>query len=140
MQINELKERGIDREVVFSAVRSSGAGGQNVNKVNSKVELRFNVLASLVLTDDEKAMVMEKLATRINSAGELVLTSQTERSQLLNKELAVDKLIVLLAKALTVPKKRKLSKPTKASKMERLATKRQHSTRKVNRRKISGDE
>jgi ribosome-associated protein len=140
MRPEELKSRGFEREFVFSAVRSAGPGGQNVNKVNSKVELRFSVAMSCLLSDDEKLKIQRELANRINTQGELVLSAQAERSQLSNKQLVVTKFFDLLALALTEPVYRKASKPTFASKIERLKEKRILAVRKQNRRRITGDD
>lgn len=114
----------IDRkEFRFLTSRSSGPGGQNVNKVNSKVELRFDISASTSLTDPEKEILFLKLKNRINSNGELVLTSQTERTQAGNKERVCEKFYSLIAKALSPDRPRKATRPTVASKAERLKQK-----------------
>lgn len=99
------------------------------------MELRFHVASSALLTEAEKEMVAEKLSSRINGAGELVLVSQSERSQLQNKEKVTEKFYILLTRALTFRKKRKPTKPSRASKEERLEEKRQQSEKKE-RRKI----
>lgn len=132
-----LKQRGFEDEWVIAAVRSTGPGGQNVNKVSSKVELRFNVAQTALLTDGEKETVRARLGNRINLVGELVLSCQTERSQLRNKEKVIDKFFNLLGAALTPVKKRKATKPTHGSVVERLGQKRMRAERKSNRRKIS---
>ncbi len=111
-------------EFIFQASRSSGPGGQNVNKVSSKVELRFNLWGSALLDEQEKTIVAEKLANKINKEGELVLVAQTDRSQLKNKEKVIEKFYHLLEKALLPPKKRHKTKPTKASVEKRLESKR----------------
>jgi ribosome-associated protein len=122
-------------EFVFKTSRSSGAGGQNVNKVNTKVELRFDVDGSELLTDDEKLLIRQKLANRINDEGELILASQTERTQLKNKEKVIEKFYMLVEKALTPRKKRKPTRPTMGSKEKRLEKKRMTSEKKEWRRK-----
>ena len=132
-----LKNRDFTPELTFSASRSGGAGGQNVNKVNTKVELRFAVDASQLLSDDEKRLVHEKLAARINAAGELIIVSQTERTQLGNKMQCIDKLYDLLENALRIRKKRKPTKPTKSSMLKRLESKRHQAERKEARRNPS---
>jgi ribosome-associated protein len=132
--MNDLLNRDFTAELQFSASRSSGPGGQNVNKVSTKMELRFHVASSALLSEEEKAMVVEKLGNRINLAGELVLVSQSERSQSQNKEKVTEKFFTLLAKALTPRKKRKPTRPSRASKEERLEKKRQQSEKKERRK------
>ena len=134
--ITTLNERDFSSELHFSASRSSGPGGQNVNKVNTKVELRFDIASSSLLSDEEKNLLMEKLAKKINSEGELILVSQTERSQLKNKDKAIEKFYSLLTRALTPKKKRKPTKPSQASKEERLEEKRMQAERKERRKKL----
>lgn len=128
--------RDFTPELVFSYSRSSGPGGQNVNKVNTKAELRFNVMGSDLLSADEKEMVMQKLGSRINLEGELVLTSQKERTQLKNKEAVIARFYTLLNKALTPKKKRKTSRPPRAVKEKRLENKRLQAGKKDQRSKI----
>ena len=100
-------------ELVFTTSRSSGPGGQNVNKVNSKVTLKFDVINSSKLSEEEKELIMKKLATKITKDGILVLTSQDKRSQLQNKEEVLLRLDQLLVKAFTPKKSRKATKPTR---------------------------
>lgn len=134
MKFNDERKKQLQTEFVFSATRSSGPGGQNVNKVNTQVELRFSVSNSLILTELQKIHIFGKLKNRINSEGELVLVSQTERSQLGNKEKVAEKFFELVEKALTIPKKRLKSSPTAASRKKRLEAKKIH-TQKKQRRK-----
>ena len=131
-----LNDRDFSGELHFSASRSSGPGGQNVNKVNTKVELRFHVASSLLLSDEEKILLIEKLVKKINSEGELILVSQTERSQMKNKEKVIEKFYSLLARALTPRKKRKPTKPSQASKEERLEEKRKQAEKKERRKSL----
>ncbi|WP_266203483.1 alternative ribosome rescue aminoacyl-tRNA hydrolase ArfB [Pontibacter kalidii] len=128
-----LEERGLERELQFQASRSGGAGGQNVNKVNTKVELRFQVEGSELLTEEEKALVQEKLGSRINNEGYLQVVCQTERSQLQNKELCVQRFYELLRQALTRQKKRKATKPTRSSVRRRLEGKKKQADKKASR-------
>lgn len=113
-----------ERELVFTSSRSSGPGGQHVNKVSTKVELRFHIPNSDLLNDEEKDILLIKLKNKINNEGELIIVSQDERSQLKNKEKVIEKFYELLQKALIPPKKRKPTKPTQASKEKRLEKKR----------------
>lgn len=134
MTEQELKGRDFSSELNYSATRSSGPGGQNVNKVNTKVELRFNIPQSNILSDYEKQILMHKLRNKINQEGDLILTSQSERSQLKNKLLVTENFYSLLATTLTPKKKRKPSKRTKASIEKRLNNKRRQAEKKANRR------
>ncbi|MCK9641081.1 MAG: aminoacyl-tRNA hydrolase [Prolixibacteraceae bacterium] len=129
-----IPQNDFSSEFVFQTSRSSGPGGQNVNKVSSKVELRFNLWSSALLDEHEKAVIAEKLANKINNEGELVLVAQTDRSQLKNKEKVIEKFYHLLENALTPPKKRYRTKPTKASVEKRLESKRIKSTIKATRK------
>jgi ribosome-associated protein len=129
MDIAALKQ-----ELVFSTSRSSGPGGQNVNKVNTKVTLKFDVAGSAVLTDEEKQIISDKLASRITTEGILVLVSQDKRSQLENKEAVRGKFAKLITKAFEKKKLRKATKPSKASVKERIETKKRHAEKKKWRR------
>ena len=124
-------------EVHFKASLSSGPGGQHVNKVNTKIELRFYIDDSKLFSEEEKGILKEKLANKINNDGYLVLSSQSERTQLKNKEKAVEKFFLLLEKALKPVKKRKPTKPTKASKEKRLKEKHIQSEKKSGRKPAS---
>jgi len=137
--IANLINRDFSKEFKFSASRSGGPGGQNVNKVSSKIELRFNVSESIILTAEEKDIIIAKLATRINNDGELVIISQSERSQLANKEKVIEKFYTLISKALKPVKKRKSTKPTKASQEKRLDKKKNNSQKKAARKKLEID-
>lgn len=128
-----LSGRDFSSEFRFVTSRSSGPGGQNVNKVSTKVELRFDIPGSILLTDDEKEILQTLLQNKINTEGILITVSQSERSQLKNKEKAVAKFYSLLKKALTPKKKRKPSKPTLASKEKRLEEKKQTAEKKARR-------
>jgi ribosome-associated protein len=117
-------------ELEFSTSRSSGPGGQNVNKVETKVTLKFDVAGSAILTDEEKATILARLATRITTDGVLVLTAQEKRSQLQNKEAVIAKFDELIAGAFFKPKARKATKPSKAAKQKRFNQKKQQSQKK----------
>ena len=135
MHSMSLKERDFQSEFQFSASRSGGPGGQNVNKVSSKVELRFSVLNSNLLDDSEKQIIQEKLGSRISNNGELIMISQSERSQLKNKEKVIERFYLLLNKALTPKKPRRRTSPTLGSKERRLERKRIQSIIKEQRKK-----
>ena len=125
-----------ESELNITFARSSGAGGQNVNKTSTKVILHWPVGKSLVLTDEEKGRVREKLANRINNEDELVLMSEEERSQPQNRERAIARLQELVTEALHVPKKRRATRPTKGSKLRRIESKKIRSQVKSGRRMI----
>lgn len=124
MNPEELKVRDFESEFIFSSSRSGGPGGQNVNKVNTKVELRINIELSSGFSDAEKERIILKLKNKINNEGELILVSQSERTQLLNKKSVTEKFYDLISKALTIPITRRASKPTHTSKLKRLEGKR----------------
>lgn len=126
----------LSSEFQFLTSRSSGPGGQNVNKVNSKVELHFDVQNSSLLSDDQKDILLKKLATKITSEGILSVVSQRDRSQLANKGDAIEKLYLLIEKALKPVKPRKNTRPTKGSVERRLTTKRIKAEIKQNRQKF----
>ncbi|MFT2010814.1 alternative ribosome rescue aminoacyl-tRNA hydrolase ArfB [Pontibacter sp. 13R65] len=134
-----LGERDFTRELEFQASRSGGAGGQHVNKVASKVELRFHVASSALLTEEEKHLVEQKLANRITGDGYLQVVCQAERSQLQNKEDCIRKFYELLRQAFTKQKHRKATKPTHGSVKQRLESKRRQSEKKSGRGRFRGD-
>jgi ribosome-associated protein len=137
MITEELKKRILTGELFFSASRSGGPGGQNVNKVNTKVELRFNVLRSSGLSDSEKEKIQNKLRNRINADGDLIITSQSERTQIMNRKKAEEKFFSLLSAALTEKPERKPTSATPVSKAKRLAVKKRHGAIKTLRRDSS---
>ena len=136
MEFPVLRNRNFKNELIFKTSRSSGPGGQNVNKVSTKVELRFHINNSENLTEHEKEILLQKLNNKINSDGFLILVSQSERSQILNKEKVIDKFYNLIEKSLTSKKPRKQTKPTQSSIEKRLQEKRIVSEKKILRNKI----
>lgn len=126
----------LSSEFVFQTSRSSGPGGQNVNKVNTRVELRFNIPASQLLDDSQKNSLMEKLASKLTTDGTLIIAAQKERSQLLNKEDAVRRFYALMERSLRPVKKRKATRPTKSSVEKRISSKKQQADKKKLRGKI----
>ena len=126
-------KRDFSTEFQFVTSRSSGPGGQNVNKVNSKVELRFNVGESLLLTEDEKILLFEKLVNRISTDGILQIICQEDRSQLKNKLHCIHKFYLCIENALHRSKLRLKTKPSRASKQRRLDSKKKQAQKKNER-------
>lgn len=124
----------ISSELKFSFSRSGGPGGQNVNKVNTKVELRFDIANTQFLNQKQKELINEKLANQISQEGVLILISQASRSQFKNKEDVVARFIKLINNALTPEKKRKPNTISKAAKESRLQEKKQIAEKKERRR------
>jgi ribosome-associated protein len=130
-----IKAESLGRELIFTASRSDGPGGQNVNKVNSKITLKFDVVHSDVLSSEEKSIIFKRLGSRLTKEGALILTAQESRSQLKNKETVLLKLESLLASAFEKRKVRKATKPTKGSVQDRIQMKKKLSEKKKWRQK-----
>ena len=126
-------------ELDIRVSRSSGAGGQHVNKTSSRVEIFWNVLESRALDDAQRSRLREKLAPRLTSDGSIRVVASDMRSQSRNRELAEERLADLVRRALIIPKKRRATKPSRAAKEARLESKKRHSTKKAERGKKSFD-
>ncbi|WP_339703343.1 alternative ribosome rescue aminoacyl-tRNA hydrolase ArfB [uncultured Marixanthomonas sp.] len=122
------------KELTFKAMRSSGPGGQHVNKTSSKVEVSFNIEASLALSDQEKQRLQQKLQNKISSEGILSLQCSESRSQHRNKAIVIERLIDLLKQSLKPVKKRKKTKTPKRAIEKRLKTKKNTALKKANRK------
>lgn len=123
------------QELSFKAVRSSGSGGQHVNKVASKVELSFNLMDSYVFNEAQKARLFNKLQHRLTKDGVLIIQCEESRSQHKNKELVIKRFLELIEKGLIIPKKRIPTKIPKSVIRKRLKNKRNLSQKKANRKK-----
>lgn len=126
-------------EVSLKAIRSSGSGGQNVNKVSTKIELQFDVLNSLELNQEEKTLILENLKSRLTKNGILILQCDESRSQLKNKQLIKQRFFEILKDALIVDKERIPTKTPKSVKRKRLKLKKKNAEKKANRRKPNID-
>ncbi len=125
----------LQQELTFKAVRSSGPGGQHVNKTASKVVVNYNIPESSALTEKEKDLLMEKLSARLTNEGVLIMESSDSRSQHKNKDLVIDRLVEVVTAALKKSKPRKKTRPSKASKLKRLREKKVRSDIKAGRQK-----
>ena len=130
-----MNREGIIQELKFKAVRSSGAGGQHVNKVSSKVELTFDLENSMALTDLEKNRLLKKLSSKLSKENILLLQCEETRSQHKNKELVIKKFLETLEANLVVPKRRRKTKPTRSAIEKRLKSKKKAALKKLNRGK-----
>ena len=130
-----MNKDSIYKELRFNAVRSSGAGGQHVNKVSSKVELYFDLASSEAFTEKDKKVLLNNLSNRITKDGVLKISSSESRSQHTNKEKVIKRLIKMIEKGLIVPKKRKAIKISSAQKIKRLDSKTKQAVKKLLRKK-----
>jgi len=123
------------KELTFKAIRSSGPGGQHANKVSSKIELTFDVNASKELFEEQKNLLLTTITTRLTKQNVLILFCDETRSQHKNKEIVIDRFLEIIKKGLIQPKKRKATKPSKASIKKRLDNKKKTSVKKLSRKK-----
>lgn len=129
----------IKKELQFKAIRSSGAGGQHVNKVSSKIELTFDLANSASLTQEEKELLSKNLRTKLTKDKLLILFCDESRSQHRNKEISIERFLEIIKNGLRRPKIRKVTKPTKASVKKRLESKKKQSEKKSSRKKPDFD-
>lgn len=130
-----MNKEKIISELSLKAIRSSGAGGQNVNKVSSKIQLTFDLNNSQALDYEEKQLILDKLSNRLTLDNVLILNCDEDRSQLKNKTIVTKRFLELIKSALLIPKERKETKVTKSSIEKRLSSKKSASEIKENRKK-----
>ena len=130
-----MNSENILRELQFKAIRSSGAGGQHVNKVSSKIELTFDLENSNSISENEKNLLKSKLSSKLTKKNNLILFCDTTRSQHRNKELVIERFLELLKTNLIRPKKRRPTKPTKGSVKRKVESKKRVSEKKTLRKK-----
>lgn len=131
-----MNSEQILKELNFKAIRSSGAGGQHVNKTSSKIELTFDLENSNSLSDEEKDRLKRKISSKLTKENILVLFCDETRSQHKNKKIVINRFLELLKTNLTEPKKRKATKPTKASIQKRVENKKHQTLKKINRKNL----
>lgn len=127
----------IKQELTWKAVRSSGPGGQHVNKTSSKVVIQFDVANSQAFTEEEKMRILKKLESRLTTNSVLIIESSDSRSQHQNRDSGIERFLEIIANASKKPKLRKKTRPTKASKFKRLREKKMRGEKKENRQKPS---
>lgn len=127
-------------ELAYRASRSGGPGGQHVNTSSTRIEVWWDIAGSPSLTEEQRARLLTRLASRLDAAGRLRLVSSGSRSQLRNREEVTARLATLVAAALVVPKRRKATKPTRAAKVARLEAKRRRAATKRDRRRPPNDD
>ena len=130
-----MNKEELIKELNFKAIRSSGAGGQHVNKVSSKIELTFDILNSQALSQNQKETLQNKLTNRINKEGILILFCDESRSQHKNKELAIKRFIEIISEALKRQKIRRATKPSRSSILRKTENKKKNSAKKTLRKK-----
>ncbi|WP_405564493.1 alternative ribosome rescue aminoacyl-tRNA hydrolase ArfB [Polaribacter sp. Asnod6-C07] len=133
--MNDLKQHQLINELNFKAIRSSGAGGQHVNKTSSKIELTFDLENSLSLSEDEKTLLKTKLASKLTKENLLILFCEETRSQHKNKELAIKRFLQLIKTNLVKPKKRRPTKPSRSSILKNVEKNKRKSLKKDLRKK-----
>jgi len=134
-----FSEKQLISELNYKAIRSSGAGGQHVNKVSSKIELTYNLEDSQVFNEEQKERLKSKLNTRLTKENVLIIQCGESRSQHKNKKLAIQRFLQIIREGLVVPKKRKPTRIPRAVKIRRLKSKRSNSEKKTNRKKSNID-
>jgi len=134
-----IKAEDILTEIQFKAIRSSGSGGQHVNKVSSKIELKFNLETSKAITEERRELLLKTISERLTKDNIIILQCDETRSQHRNKELAIRRLLDILNRGLVIPKMRKPTKIPRSVKLKRLKNKRQQSDKKASRKKPNLD-
>lgn len=138
MEVNSAHNQNMleipDHEIEYQFSRSSGKGGQNVNKTETRVQLRWNPGKSAILTEDQKSFLSNRLKNRLTAAGDIIVASSTERTQFANLRIAKQKLNQLVENALIRPKSRRSTRPSRAARLRRLESKRRISMKKASRR------